>query len=145
MLEIIKDENIMKSEEFLNDADCILADIKIEDTKFNRRIIREIDKGNFWSSKFFIDRCGCKLPLECLSTTAKILLGLQYEKRIVNGLELGLNAGELLIQEPTGRIYIPEQRIRFFTYWYPQSIDVKIDGHRFYTYDDFWIYLEEEY
>ena len=41
MLEIITDENIMKSEEFLNDADCILADIKIEDTKFNRRTINE--------------------------------------------------------------------------------------------------------
>lgn len=146
MLEILTDKSVCEHEDFLFDVNSIFVDIEIKDTKFNREIIKTIDGGTFLSGTHFLDKFGAKIPLNFISTTSKILLGVQYESRVVNGMELGINGGNLLIREPRGRIYLPANMLKYYDYGMDNTkMDVLIDGQRFYSYYDYFDYIEEVY
>ena len=73
-------------------------------------------------------------------------MGVQYESRVVNGMELGINGGNLLIREPRGRIYLPANMLKYYDYGMGNTkMDVLIDGQRFYSYYDYFDYIEEVY
>lgn len=131
-------------EDFMEDAECLLFD-SVSNTEYSRQVIHEVDKGRYLNGKYFIDRSGAKIPVDFLSTSSKILLGLQSCKYIVNGDELGINCGNLLLKSKVGRIYIPGGLLRIMFYdMKNEMIDVSIDNVYCKTYSDFFNYLEEE-
>lgn len=93
MLKIYTNPDIEKDKNFILDPNYLLLGCKIMDNEYNRNVICEIDKGTYLDEHFFIDRAGQKLPLQYLSTSAKILLAIPVADGIINGTPMGINVG----------------------------------------------------
>lgn len=146
MLNIYTDPNIMNGKRFLFDSNLVMTGVRLQDNKYTRSVLKNIDKATYLSETYFLDRNGAKVSSMNLSTTAKVLLGLpESQGYILNGVEIGDNCGKLLLQNKSGDIWIPMGRLVSFCYGSnDRVIDVSVDGNTFSTYYDYYEYLEEE-
>ena len=145
MLNIYTDHNIKRDKRFLFDSNIVMTRIRLQDNKYTRDVLKNIDKATYLSETYFLDRNGAKVSSNDLSTTSKILLGLpESQGFILNGVEMGNNCGKLLLQNTSGDIWIPVSRLVSFCYNpNDRPIDVSVDGKSFSTYYEYYEYLEE--
>jgi hypothetical protein len=105
MLNIIIGKDSKPTENYIHDAESLIPLIGIDDNIVSREILKQIERGEYLSKGFFIDRTGCKVSALYLSTGSKALLSINNTDKIINGAELGLNAFEFLIQNVNGNVY----------------------------------------
>lgn len=99
---------------YIHDVDSFFERMRIKDNDFSRRVIMEIDMGNYIESDMFIDRFGRGLYIGCLSTSSKILLALnQYPNYLINATEIGSNAIDLILDIPDANVYFQHSYIEF--------------------------------
>jgi len=89
----------------LNNESAFLK-YEVQDCEYTRKVIKEIEEGEFLDSRSFIDKFGYKVYLENISTGSKTLLNIYHnpDKVFFVG-EIGANATRLLEDIPSGKIY----------------------------------------
>lgn len=130
MLNILLGEDNKPENNYIHDVEREFLFLKTLEPVSSEIIIRRIDGGHYLDNKSFIDKYGYKLPITSLSTGSKILLLVNNTDKVINGIEMGQNAFELLIQSVDGTIYL-EDAERFDL---PEYFDIKhiqINGNGF--------------
>ena len=129
MLKIhLKDED--KRLEF--DIEGEFSSLLVQDTPLNRRLIKEIDKGEYRDSLYFIDRFGDKLSVRYLSTGCKAALLVANTNLNVDLQECGYNAVSAIVRNCTdGEITLIDTGLCITLEGNPLDtpIDVEIDGY----------------
>lgn len=129
MLKIhLKDED--KRLEF--DIEGEFSSLLVQDTPLNRRLIKEIDKGEYRDSLYFIDRFGDKLSVRYLSTGCKAALLVANTNLNVDLQECGYNAVSAIVRNCTdGEITLIDTGlcITLEGNTLDTPIDVEIDGY----------------
>ena len=114
-------------------------------TEFTDKVLSHFDKATYLDEGVFLDRFGCKVYTEFLSTSSKALicLGMNPDK-VINFMEVDDGAGDLFITKDAGSIFVSLNRLTaLLKSREDKSIDVSIDGKRFYRYLDLVEYVEE--
>lgn len=129
MLKIhLKDED--KRLEF--DIEGEFSSLLVQDTPLNRRLIKEIDKGEYRDSLYFTDRFGDKLSVRYLSTGCKAALLVANTNLNVDLQECGYNAVSAIVRNCTdGEITLIDTGlcITLEGNTLDTPIDVEIDGY----------------
>lgn len=96
-------------------TDCtLLLDIVGVKTEFAKKIISFVDKGTYLDSSSFIDRFGYKTRTRFLSSTSKMLIGLELETDYCLDIsEIGHNIMDYLLQT-NGYAYTNVNYIEFY-------------------------------
>lgn len=106
----------------------------IEDSTEIRRVIHEIDGGEFFSSDGFIDRFGYKTNIDYLSTGCKsAILVINHPDKWIDLTSSGLNARDSIIRNlRNGKIILPYEgvSIAYSEDGVDDTIDVEIYGYR---------------
>ncbi len=107
MLEFyIGEENLPKDVPFIFDVEAAFPLVSMTGTDLQRKIISDVDKGEYRDERTYIDRFGCPLPYMCLSTGSKALLLLDSKKdKIINMSECGDDCLVLLSYISDGKLY----------------------------------------
>ena len=100
---IIGEEN--KPNDYIHDVEALTYEVGIPNTELSKYLLDKLENATYLDNTSFIDRDGFKLPVQFMSNGMKILIAVQYSGRCINGIELGDNAFELLIQSINGRVY----------------------------------------
>ena len=108
MLNILLGVSNKPKDNYIHDAEKFIYKVGILDNEISRVILEEIEEAEYLNASDYIDRYGYKLPITLLSTGSKILLEVANSNYIINGLELGQNAFDLLIECVDGSIYFDE-------------------------------------
>lgn len=121
--------------------------LNLKDNELNRKLIKEIEHGEYINSVTFKDRFGVTLSTEDLSTGCKaaILLGSNPDKR-VSLLECGSNALISVYKNiKQGKALVYDRYAKFDTL-HPNNIiiDVVLNGYRFTTLDRLNYYITDE-
>lgn len=126
-LRIYYDDDIKKDSNFLLDVDSWFSSVKIEDKDYAKKVIREIDEGEYYNALGYRDRFGYSLRLDNLSTSSKALILLNEKKdKIINLEECGVNIGGLLLDIKEGSVYIPWDIMWVYEWGSNKDIDVQI-------------------
>lgn len=97
---------------FIDDPESVFMTVEITGTEFQRRVLREIEGGEFFDNRRFIDRFGGQLYYDNLSSGSKSLLVAEYYKdRVVNCIDCGENALGYITCLKDGNIYLPKRTI----------------------------------
>lgn len=110
-----------------------------------RNCISSIEKGEYYDKNFYIDRFGCKLSMDDMSTGCKaaICVHLNPEKNI-SLAECGVNARDFIIKNLSeGSIAIYDDDI-LVSDINKTPIDVAMDNYRFKNIDRLNFYLTDE-
>lgn len=145
----IKGQTLPEGLDIREDAELEFARIRVTDTEYNRKAIKEIEEGEYYSDDRFIDRFDRPLFLNNLSTGCKAALVVGNNPDIVLDLkECGLNAidfivancntGNILIKYPTNNIGLVKSK----TGYSDTSIDVIFDDGKFTNTRDLNHYIE---
>ena len=105
MLNIFLYEQNKPKKDYVHDAEGFIYKVGIPDNEVSKLIISQIDKASYLNIYEFTDRFGYKLPMSFLSTGSKILLEIANSSRVINGLEMGQNAFDLMLQSLDGNVY----------------------------------------
>lgn len=145
MLNIYTDQSIVNDKRYIKDSSCVIVDIPILDTEYNRAVIENIEGGRYLNEKEYLDKKGRVVSCLDMCVTSKVLIGVRAEPtKILNCEEIGDNAGELLFSNTSGGIYINKKRLMYFEYSLDTDvIDVYLDGKHFTDYEEYYEYLKE--
>lgn len=83
-------DSIPSNLSFVQDPEKLLAYLKLTYSEMDREVIRIIEQGEVIDAFYYLDSFRCKCSVDWLSTTSKILLGVEQTDFIVNGVELGV-------------------------------------------------------
>lgn len=139
-------DNSIDKSNCINDVEEQFEHIRITGTESERKAIELLEQGQYLDEYSFIDRFGYKLPITNLSTGCKtILCVLNTPDKWINTIACGLNAVSILISLcKDGKIIVNDFQVTFMTFGLNKDIDVEINGHRFYDYDELNDYIENE-
>jgi hypothetical protein len=105
MLNIILGKENKPTGNYVHDANKFFPVVGIPDNEASRVILSNVEKAEYLSTDSFIDRYGYKVYMLGLSTGSKILLEIENSDKVINGVELGQNAFEVMIQSISGNVY----------------------------------------
>ena len=122
---------------YVSDPEKLMAYLILSDSELDSRVLHEIEQGRKYDNYHFIDRFGCKCPLDWLSTTSKVLLGIEQTDFIINGTELGYNGYQFLCSLDRGYVFLPHIPPHL-----PNMEDgpvVCVNGQQYESFYDAWI------
>lgn len=106
----IGSENLPKDKVLVFDVEAAILAVKITGNAFQKKVLREVEKGKYKDGKFFIDRFGGQLYYTEMSTGSKALFELEgLPDKIINGAEMGFNALRLVTDIPECSIYFKQR------------------------------------
>lgn len=147
MLRIYLNENRaeIKSDNIIIDVEFEFRTVELKDTPLTRKLLREIEKGQFDTGMTFIDRFGVRLFTSELSTGCKAALLTEYRPDyIIDTVECGFNARDSIIRNCTKGSVIVYNTGRTFSLPEPDICDVCLDGYRFRTVERLNRYIQDE-
>lgn len=104
-------ENLPKEKVLIFDVEAAILAVKITGNTFQRKVLTEIEKGEYKDERVFTDRFGNHLYYTEVSAGSKALFELEgLPDRIVNGAEMGFNALRLVAEIPECSIYFAQRR-----------------------------------
>ena len=127
MLKVYTDDSLFNKDDFIFDVECAIAVYGYNYNEFAKKVVFTIDHGNLVDKSYFIDRFGFKLYLDELSTTSKALICLEKvgNSKIVNFMEVGSNAGELIGLLDNGSFYMSNrERLRDFLWNVSEPVSI---------------------
>lgn len=130
-------DSIPSNLSFVQDPEKLLAYLKLTYSEMDREVIRIIEQGEVIDAFYYLDRFRCKCSVDWLSTTSKILLGVEQTDFIVNGVELGYDGYHFLCLLGHGNIYLPNIPTHL-----PNIVDgpqVCVDRVRYDSFYDAWL------
>lgn len=146
MLKIYLDENRDSvKEKIITDVENEFKKIELKDTPLARKLLKEIEHGEYDTEVTFRDRFGVRLYTSELSTGCKAALLTEYRPDyVIDTVECGFNARDAIIHNcKTGSVIIYNTG-RTFTLPKQDSCDVCLDGYRFVTVDRLNRYIQDE-
>ncbi len=143
MLNILLGEENRPIDNFIYDVEKITYAVGIPDTVLSRYLLKELECATYLDTNSFIDKDGYKLPVTFMSNGLKILLAVEYSGKCINGIELGQNAFEFLIQSISGTIYFKDVD-RFQLPEYFNLSNMSVNGNVFNTVLELEDYLWKE-
>ncbi len=96
--------NFPKDKKIWYDPEKMIYATKITDDTFNKKVISEIEQGQYLDAGSFIDRFGYKLHMSSVSTGSKILLEVNNTDNAIIADEIGMNAKRLLLTLDNGAV-----------------------------------------
>jgi hypothetical protein len=133
----------------LMDINKEFSKIEIHDSKLNRKIIKEIEQGEYFDTERFIDRFKIGVRLKDMSTGCKAALLVANTDKEIDTQECGENAlYSILNLCNTGSIVVRDLER---TFWYDendpesQKMDAEFNGRHFTSIPEFNDYLTNEY
>lgn len=104
-------DNLPKDKKFIFDTDAILPLVNITGSEFQRKVLREIESGEYHDDKRFKDRFGGLLYYTDMSTGSKALFVADcFKERIINFSECGENVIRLISYIDNCNIYIKDRQ-----------------------------------
>ena len=105
-------ENLPLDKPFIRDLEASILAVKMSGTSFQRRIIKEVEKGEYFNDKFFRDRFGGLLYYTELSTGVKAMLEMEaFPESVINCVEVGNNALQYFSLLEQGSIYFESRNM----------------------------------
>lgn len=99
-------ENLPLNKPFIYDVEASILAVRMSGTDFQRRIIKEVEKGEYVNDKFFQDRFGGLLYYTELSTGVKAMLEVEaFPDSVINCAEVGNNALQYFSLLNQGSLY----------------------------------------
>lgn len=149
MLNLFLEGEVNSDKKIINDVEVYFMMFKLDFSEIEKRMVKLIEEGSLINgdNMHFIDRFGCKLPLDFMSTGCKAALSVIHcGDNIINLLECGINAQEFIVTElKDGSIFIPYHDDGFYRgSSFSKSIDVGLDGYRFTDLSRLNYYLTDE-
>lgn len=128
------------------DAEKAFAMSKLDGGEIDRKLITEVEKGEYLNPESFIDRFGYKLWRSCLSTGCKAALAIHHNSDTpISCIEAGVNALSAVVKYcKQGVIIVPNMELRFNTLG-AEEIDVLYRGYRFTSISRFSSYMKNEW
>lgn len=123
--------------EFVQDPEKLLAYVTLTHSEMDKDIIECIEHGKVINAFYYLDCFGYKCSVDWLSTTSKILLGIEQTDFVINGMELGYNGYHFLCLLEHGHVYLPSIPTHL-----PNIVDgpqIYVDGVRYDSFYDAWL------
>lgn len=103
-------KNLPREKVLIFDVEAAILAVKITGNAFQRKVLAEIEQGEYKNERVFTDRFGNQLYYTAMSTGSKALFELEgLPDRIINGAEMGFNALRFVAKISECSIYF-EQR-----------------------------------
>lgn len=128
----IGEQNLPKDRKFIFDPLPLLSLAKVPDTSFVRKVISDIDRGEYYDDRFFTSRFGGQLWYKDLSAGSSTLLVMYlYPDYVINGIELGTNALAYisLLEECSVYFFQYSKAVEFI-----RDVPVCVNGHVYASY-----------
>lgn len=140
MLNIITDIKNAKNVE--NDSERLFSTFRIKGTDTDKALLKEIDQAEYLDSEHVLDRFGCKIHINDISTGCKCALNVANNSNIwINTLECGCNARDAIIRHCNdGNIVLNNLGVPIDESGFG-SINVNIDGKHMTNISDLNDYL----
>lgn len=92
------------------DPDVMFGQVRLSGDDVERRMIEEIERGQYLDNVSFIDRFGFKVPRQFMSMGCKTAIAVHhFQNRVINCIEAGVNAiGRILLYCPDAHIILPD-------------------------------------
>lgn len=105
-------ENLPKDMPYIDDPDAVFLTVKITGNEFQRRVLSEVEHGEYCDSRRFTDRFGGQLYYDNLSSGTKALFVVEYyNDRVINCIDCGENALAYITCLKNGNVYLPSRTI----------------------------------
>lgn len=122
----------------------------VTDTPVVRKLIEEIEHGEYYDKDYFIDRFGSKLFMRNMSTGCKaaLLIATNPPSYALDLTEVGSMAQDTILRNcKEGHIIIPKKRDLTFDFEYGSDspIDVEFDGFRFSDIERLSAYIRNDF
>lgn len=152
MLRVYLDENMdsikdsIKDKEIITDVEDEFNTIALQDTPLTRKLLKEIEQGQYDTEFTFIDRFGVRLYTSELSSGCKTALLTEYRPDcIIDTRSCGFNARDAIISNcTTGSVIVYNTDMTFYPGDGIDSCDVCLDGYRFRTVERLNRYIQDE-
>lgn len=128
------------------DANAMFPKFKLKGSSLDRKLIREIEHGEYISNTEYCDRFGRVLPIWCMSTGCKVALCIaNLPDVLIDLVECGDNALVAIFRyckDGNARLFDTDRCINNANDF---NCDIKFNGYRFTLFSRFQHYLKEEY
>jgi hypothetical protein len=117
--------------ELINNVEEQFAKITVHGTELDKKLIKEIEQGEYYDTERFIDRFGIGLHYSEMSTGCKAALCVANSPdKIIDLKECGINARDEIIRYcTTGNILLHDMEITVNNYKKSDNINVHIDNY----------------
>lgn len=139
-------DEVKNKSNFVYDV-CPLFDLYgPQDTPFARKVIKEVEMGEYLSDSLYKTRFGVCLYTDFLSVSSKALILAEREpNKIINFMEVGCDCTELVIDLTKGGIYIPKESILYYDWGFQdRPVNISYKGLAFNSNYEFTKFLEQE-
>ncbi len=113
----IGEENLPKDKRYIRDPENTILMVKLCGTEFQKRVLAEIENGQYKNSLQWIDRFGSSLYYTDLSTGSKTLFALEgFPEFVIDCDECGENALKMISLLDNCNVYLSHKMFRLD--WY---------------------------
>lgn len=128
------------------DIDTFFMRIKLDGSDYDRKMLLDIERGQYVDNMSFIDRFGFTLRRECLSAGTKGALAIYHSPdTLLYGVEIGRNALTSIVRWcKHGNLLLEAHGYYISCELDDMEIDVICKGRHFTSLDEFAVYMLEE-
>ena len=110
----IGERNLPRDKELIRDNESYFFLANTQQSEFVDRVLRDIEKAEYFDTESIIDRFGHKLYWDLISTGSKTLININsHIDKVFYGAEMGQNAVTLLLYLKEGNVYFEEGTFNF--------------------------------
>lgn len=103
-------ENLPKEKVLVFDVEAAILAVRVIGSAFQRKVLAELEQGEYKDGRVFIDRFGNHLYYTEMSAGSKALFELEgLPDKVVNGAEMGFNALRFVAEIPECSIYFAQR------------------------------------
>lgn len=129
--------------EVVNDVEEYFTSVLLKIDDIEKALVHEIEHGELKDDKFFVDRFGGTLYLDCLSTGCKAALCVANSDKVISLVECGWNVHDVIVSIlREGSVFLPHHGVSFGCE--SDDIDVCFDNYRFTSLDRLNYYIDYE-
>lgn len=119
---------VPQDKKLIRDVEKYFRMVNFSDTEINRLIVEELEEGKLISRYAFIDRFGYIIPIEFLSTGCKAALMVHNSDYVIDLLECGRNAINVIFNRCDGSVALRKPGSWYGPYDGPAEKEFQIDG-----------------
>ncbi len=128
------------------DVEVLFMTVRLDGSEYDKAVLQCIEEGQYIDNGNFLDRFGCTLPRNFLSTGTKTALALYHlPDVIISGVELGSNAlAEIIKHCNCGHLLLPAHNYYVAGKIGDRKIDVECRGRHYTSLNMFAEYMMED-
>lgn len=127
------------------DVEVLFMTVRLDGSEYDKAILREVEKGQYVDNSKFINKFGCTLSRELLSTGTKAALAVYHTPDVmVWGVEVSCDALAEIVKNCTvGHLLLPASNYYVACEIEDVPIDVVCKGRHYTSLDEFSEYMME--